>query len=168
MRIIVIPGHYLIGSGAPDPGGCGEAGCEADWTTDLCDAMTVALRRRGHEAAGAELGTAAERSRDADAMGAELVLYVHGDVGRGGVFHFPGSSQGLRWATRLAAVVPPELGTRRIISATHSGYQRANWLLAQTRAPAVLLELVDQRDPKATTWLRAHLAEVGEALASAV
>lgn len=168
MRIAVIPGHGLIGTGSPDPGGQGAGGAESQWTADLADLLTLALRRRGHEAGGVDLGRSSARSALAETVGPHLVLYIHGDVGHGGVFHFPGSAQGAAHAARLAAAVPAELGTGRVLAASAGGYPRANGLLAQVAAPAVLLELVDQRRADTCIWLRQHLADVAELLARAL
>lgn len=166
MRIVLIPGHGLVGPGPADPGGCGPVTCEADWTITLCDLLAPRLRHYGHEVVAAEVGTAAQRSRAADAVQPDLVLYVHLDMGHGGVFHFPGSVRGADWAARLAHLLPEPLSNDLRV-ATEAAYPRAHWLLSQTKAPAVLLELVDLRNAQSTTWLTTHLPEVVEAIAQA-
>lgn len=166
MRVVVVSGHGLIGPGAPDAGGCGAGGCEADWTANLTDRITVALREAGHEAGGVEVGPSTARSKLADTIAPDLILYVHGDIGVPAVYYFPGSQPGRAMAEDLQEALCTVLPGLRLQAATPSGFPRAHDLLARTRAPAVLLELVDQRDVAGVEQLEAKLDAVARAVAS--
>lgn len=168
MRLVIIPGHGLIGPGAADPGGTGKGGSEYPWTATAAEAIASACRAAGHEVGLDEVSSSLDRSADADTVAPDLVLYVHGDVGSGGVFYFPGSSHGYALATQIGARLCSSLPYLAVRGASAGGYPRANALLARTRAPAVLLELCDQRDPASVSQLMAHLQDVAAAVAQAL
>lgn len=164
MRLAIIAGHGLIGPGHQDPGGTGPAGAEADWTADFAEHLSIALRAMNHEVGVETLGSSLDRSADADGIRPDLILYLHGDEGQGGVFHFPGSPLGLRYATLLCHELVQVLPTLQVHSASVGGYPRANALLARTQAPAVLLELVDERKADAVH----HLLDQRDAVVAAI
>lgn len=168
-RIVVISGHGLIGPGAPDPGAGVQPHTEASWTADLADRVTVQLRKLGHEAGGVEVGTSTQRLQLADAINPDLVLILHGDAGLPAIYSYPGSARGAEGAealwTALAEVFPWRVSLRKT---SPDGYPRAHGLLARGKAPAVLLELVDQRDASDVEWLVARLDLVAEAIARGV
>lgn len=165
MKIVTIwPGH--VGKPDPDPGACGPSTCEAEVTGELAAAISLALRRAGVAVADLGAGTYADRAAHADAVGAELVLHVHLDVGEPAIYHYGtagGQHAGQLLQERLA-VVGLDLDLR---VATSRGYPRARGLLALTRAPALLLELADVRDATAVELLRTQATEIGRAIAQA-
>lgn len=166
MRVVAVwPGH--VGKPEADPGACGPSTCEAEVTGELAAAISLALRRAGVAVADLGAGTYADRAAHADAVGAELVLHIHLDVGEPAIYHYGtvgGQAAGQLLQERLA-VVGLDLDLR---VATSRGYPRARGLLALTRAPAVLLELANVRDEAAVAQLRERATEVGQAVAQAV
>lgn len=166
MRTVAIwPGH--VGKPEADPGACGPSVCEAGLTGELAAVLTLALRRAGVAVVDLGAGTYAARAAHVDAVGAELVLHIHLDVGEPAIYHYGtvgGQAAGQLLQERLA-VVGLDLKLR---VATSRGYPRARGLLALTRAPAVLLALADVRDEAAVAQLRARAPEVGQAIAQAV
>jgi N-acetylmuramoyl-L-alanine amidase len=168
MRIVVIPGHGLIGVGAPDPGGTGGGGAENAWTQRAALAVVGALLGAGHEVGLISAGSSVARSALADTIGADLVLYLHGDVGAGGVFYYPSSAHGQPLAVRLASALDEVLPGLAVKAATSAGYPRAFGLLGRTVAPAVLLELCDQRSPESVARIVGHLDLIAAAVVRAL
>ena len=169
MRIVVISGHGLTGPGAPDPGAGVTPHTEASWTADLADRVTVRLRALGHEAGGVEVGTSTQRLALADAIHPDLVLILHGDAGLPAVYSYPGSVAGNAAAEALWKGVADTFPWRVSLRKTSpDGYPRAHGLLARGRAPAVLLELVDQRSVEDVAWLTDRLDQVADAIAGAM
>lgn len=167
MRVAVWPGH--VGKPLPDPGACGDAGCEGDWTAELAALLTLELRRVGHHVVDLGLGEYVHRARAADELDAELVLHLHGDTGEPAAWHYPGSRLGAPAALRLARALDSVLPWRLDVREARAGaVPRANGLLGLTRAPAVLLELVRQTDAEQVRHLRAALPLVAQALARGV
>ena len=100
-----------------------------------------------------------------DSIAPDLVLYVHGDVGAGGVFFYPNSARGITYANLIGRELYPILPSIAVKTATSSAYPRAYGLLARTTAPAVLLELCDQRSAASVTHLHERLPDVAAAVA---
>ena len=165
VRVVIIPGHGLIGPSTPDPGGQGAGGSEYAWTSTAAELIAGACRSAGLEVAVDEVGASLHRSADADSIAPDLVLYVHGDVGAGGVFFFPDSARGITYANLLGRELYPILPSIAVKTATSSAYPRAYGLLARTTAPAVLLELCDQRSAASVTHLHERLPDVAAAVA---
>lgn len=169
MRIVIISGHGLIGTGAPDPGAGIGADVENAWTADLADRLTMRLRAHGHEAGGIEIGSSGERTALADRVHPDLVVYLHGDVGSPAVYHYPKSERGASASLAVWGAikdVTPWAMLRR--AAEKASYPRANGLLGWGEAPAVLIELVDQRRHEDVAWLLANLDGLAEAIACGV
>ena len=166
--IAVWPGHGWKTPGQRDPGARSALGpSEADWTARLGRRLAVALEARGPVLL-LEAGSYSDRAALADGAGSQLVLHLHGDVGPARIYHYPGSAEGQRLARLMAAALGPVLGELPVTPATVGGYPRANGLLARTRAPAVLLELVDQRGIEALQLLLERLDQVAVAIAGAL
>lgn len=169
-RIIVWAGHGPKEPGHDDPGVCSPRAeeCEADWTTDLAAPLAVELRRLGHQVDDLVLGPYAQRAALADAAGADLVIHLHGDTGTPGVYAYPGSLHGEAAAGAIHVALEGALPWRVALRSASSSFPRARGLLARTRAPAVLVELVQQVQAEDARWLRAHLDEVAAVIARGV
>lgn len=171
MRIVVVGGHGWKRPGERDPGAIGPAGGEADWTCDLARRVVDHLRALGcEEVEDICLGPNSDRAEYADDVHADLVVYLHGDTGEPRIYSYPGSARGLAAATAIAqglawAELPWPVRRAETSAAT---VERAHGLLAMTKAPAVLVELVDQRDGLAVRWLRDHLDDVARSIAEGV
>lgn len=167
MIVVVVNGHGKIGPGQEDPGGQGAGGSEAEWVQDFTLNLTTQLRHDGHAAYAEMVGPSMDRSLDADVVQPDLIIYVHGDVGRGGVFYFPGSSKGHLYATSIFANFANLLPIR-LEAASEDGYPRAYSLLARTKAVAVLLELCDQRNKTEVDFVKSHFDLISKAVSKAL
>lgn len=164
FRLVIIAGHGLIGPGPADPGGTGKGGTEAAWTARAAEAIASACRAAGIEAAVDEVGASLDRSSDADGVAPDLILYVHGDIGAGGIFYYPNSLRGIALANQIGAELRTILPSLTVREAS-GGFPRAYALLGRTKAPAVLLELCDQRSPESVGRLLERLDDVAGAVA---
>ncbi len=170
MRLMIWAGHGKKEPGRNDSGVCspedeeGETECEAEWTTDLAAPLAAELRRLGHDADDLVLGPYAQRAQLADAAGADLVIHLHGDTGTPAIYAYPGSAHGEAAAGALHLALEGVMPWRIALRSASSSFPRARGLLARTRAPAVLVELVQQVQADDARWLRAHLADVAAAL----
>lgn len=171
--IVVVRGHGQK-LNRFDPGaGSGDATpvYESDWTDDATRWIVSALRALGFEADDVLVGENSTRADYADSVGASLILHVHGDTGTPAIYYWAkddakysiaGHDAAQRVADALNIILPWRVTAR---PATVAAVPRAHGLLGLTNAPAILLELVDQRDETAVAWLRAHLGLVGLAIA---
>lgn len=166
MSVAVWPGH--VGKPTPDPGACGPTVCEDDVTGDVAAVFCRALRRVGVAVVDLGAGTYMERAEYADRIGAALVIHVHLDTGKPAIYSYgPSPTAGHFWARHIHAAaadhVPLQLRT-----AHYDAYPRARQLLGSTRAPAVLLELADVRDPESIQRLRDHLDGLAQDVARTI
>lgn len=144
---------------------------EADWTDDASRWIVNSLRALGYEADDVLVGENSTRADYADAVGASLILHVHGDAGTPAIYYWAqdsstysvaGYAAAQHVAQALNTILPWRVGVR---AATVATVPRAHGLLGMTTTPAILLELVDQRDESAVAYLRAHLGLIGLTIA---
>ena len=165
-RVVIWAGHGPKEPGHEDPGVCSpERDCEADWTTDLAAMAAAELRGLGVLVEDLVLGPYAQRAALADAAGAALVVHLHGDTGAPSCYYYPRSTRGALAAQAIQAQLAPVLPWALQLREAGAAFPRAKGLLAMTRAPAVLVELVQQVSPVAVQQLRERQQAIARALA---
>lgn len=156
MRLAIVRGHRASSQGATAVDGLREyawATALADSIADRCDRVGVECRIFTRPDRAGYTSVMRELVQDVNRWTPDIVVSLHFNAAAGehkGIWngtyalHWPGSSMGQHYATRIASAVASTIGTRLIRGgAMAQGESAAGYplmILRDTAAPAVILE----------------------------
>ena len=172
MKVFLNPGHAPNGN--PDPGACGCGLRECDVAKSVADLVADYLKRAGVEVVGSlqsdSLHEVVSASNRADA---EVFISIHCNACNGSangteVWHFYGSGEGEKLADCIQNQIVDALGTvDRGVKGAKPGVNSL-YVLSNTDAVAVLVELAFIDNESDAALLRARKDDFARAIARGV